>query len=131
MTDLGFQPHLHRPPPRVTVSVYPPVKCGQHSAPHRSYEEREASKSPPDSRPPWGSRVLGSCSFEEPEQEKQPPARVREYEAEAVTFTLWPQDLQERVGLPGCISASPTPPPTPRPPGEAVAEERGASRVQS
>lgn len=46
-------------------------------------------------------------------------------------FTLWPQDLQERVGFPGCISASPTPPPTPCPQGEVVAEERGASRVQS
>ena len=51
MRSLGFKPHLHHRPLRVTGSVYPSVKCGQCSAPHRSCEDRrEASKSPPNSR---------------------------------------------------------------------------------
>lgn len=132
MTDLSFQAHLHRPLPRVTVSVYPSVKCSQHSAPHRSYEEREASKSPPNSRSPWGSRVLGAPALLKNQKKRSSPLLGSgSMRGKAVIFTLWPQDLQERVGFPGCISVSPTPPPTPCPQGEVVAEERGASRVQS
>lgn len=55
MRSLGFKPHLHHRLLRVTASVYPSVKCGQCSAPHRSCEDRrEASKSPPNSRSLWG-----------------------------------------------------------------------------
>ena len=145
MTDLGVQPHLHRPPPRVIVSVYPSVKCSQRSAPHRSYEEREASKSPPNSRTPWGCRVLGAPALLKNQNKRSSPAGSAYAKAgwsltaprlgsgsmrgKAVTFIVAPGS---RMGFPGCISAPPNPPPTPQPPGEAAAEEQGAaSGVQS
>lgn len=111
MTDLGFQPHLHRPPPRVTVSVYP-LKCSQHSAPHRTYEEREASKSPPNSRSPWGCGVSHAPALLKNQNKRsRPPLGSGSMRVKAVTFTLWPWGLRERVGFPECISAPPTSPP--------------------
>lgn len=77
--------------------------------------------------------VACSCSFEEPEQEKQAPAWVREYEGEGGDFHIVALGSPGEGGLSRVyLCTTNPPPPLPAPLGEAAAEEWGAaSRVQS